>query len=227
MTGPNPRRLSGSTGAMTSRTYPGGNAAAVTAARAANQYQFQLERASIVSAPVPDGAALRTLTEQVASNNFYGQESDARDRQVMEFLRRRIKHVIYVIKENRTFDQVLGDLTNGAKADPALAQFGAALTPNSHNLANQFVTLDNFMNPGRRQHGRLVVGPPGPRDDDRGDHAANQLRRREPRPLVRERRSEPQRPRELAHRGGARCRERTGRHDDLQPGRRRVCPAGR
>ena len=148
VTGPNPRRLSGSTGAMTSRTYPGGNAAAVAAARAANQYQFQLERASIVSAPVPDTAALRTLTEQVASNNFYGRGSDDRDRQVMEFLRRRIKHVIYVVKENRTFDQVLGDLTNGAKADPSLAQFGAALTPNSHNLATRFVTLDNFMNPG-------------------------------------------------------------------------------
>jgi YVTN family beta-propeller protein len=148
VTGPNPRRLSGSTGAMTSRTYPGGNAAAVAAARGANQYQFQLERASIVSAPVPDAAALRTLTEQVASNNFYGREGDARDRQVMEILRRRIKHVIYVIKENRTFDQVLGDLTNGARADPALAQFGAALTPNSHHLATRFVTLDNFMMPG-------------------------------------------------------------------------------
>ena len=101
-----------------------------------------------MSAPVPEGAALRTLTEQVAGNNFYGRQGDERDRRVMEFLRRRIKHVIYVIKENRTFDQVLGDLTNGAKADPALAQFGAALTPNSHSLANQFVTLDNFMNPG-------------------------------------------------------------------------------
>jgi YVTN family beta-propeller protein len=148
VTGPNPRRLSGSTGAMTSRTYPGGNTAAVAAARAANQYQFQLERASVVSAPVPDAAALRTLTEQVASNNFYRRESDERDRQVMAFLRRRIKHVIYVIKENRTFDQVLGDLTNGAKADPALAQFGAALTPNSHRMATEFATLDNFMNPG-------------------------------------------------------------------------------
>ncbi|MGH9162441.1 MAG: hypothetical protein ACRD2X_20945, partial [Vicinamibacteraceae bacterium] len=57
-------------------------------------------------------------------------------------------HVIYVVKENRTFDQVLGDLTNGAKADPNLVQFGAALTPNNHHLATQFVTLDNFMNPG-------------------------------------------------------------------------------
>ena len=66
----------------------------------------------------------------------------------MRFLRKRIKHIIYVVKENRTFDQVLGDLTNGAKADPSLTQFGEALTPNNHNLARQFVTLDNFMNPG-------------------------------------------------------------------------------
>ena len=66
----------------------------------------------------------------------------------MRFLNRRIKHVIYVVKENRTFDQVLGDLTNGANVDPSLTQFGQALTPNNHNLATRFVTLDNFMNPG-------------------------------------------------------------------------------
>ena len=66
----------------------------------------------------------------------------------MQFLRKRIKHVIYVVKENRTFDQILGDLTNGANGDPALTQFGQALTPNNHSLATEFVTLDNFMNPG-------------------------------------------------------------------------------
>ena len=148
VTGPNPRRLSGSTGALTARTYPGGNAAAVASARAANQYQFQLERASLVSAPVPDAAAIGALTEQVANNNFYRRQSDDRDRQVMAFLRQRIKHVIYVVKENRTFDQMLGDVANGANADPALAQFGAAITPNLHRLATEFVTLDNFMAPG-------------------------------------------------------------------------------
>jgi hypothetical protein len=52
------------------------------------------------------------------------------------------------VKENRTFDQVLGDLTNGANADPNLTQFGRSLTPNHHNMAARFVTLDNFMNPG-------------------------------------------------------------------------------
>ena len=66
----------------------------------------------------------------------------------MRFLNKNIKHVIYVVKENRTFDQVLGDLTNGAKVDPSLVQFGQALTPNYHKLATEFVTLDNFMNPG-------------------------------------------------------------------------------
>jgi Phosphoesterase family len=66
----------------------------------------------------------------------------------MQFLRNHIKHVIYVVKENRTFDQILGDLHNGASVDASLTQFGQALTPNNHKLATQFVTLDNFMHPG-------------------------------------------------------------------------------
>ena len=48
------------------------------------------------------------------------------------------------MKENRTFDQILGDLTNGANADPAYTQFPASVTPNFHNLANNFATFDNF-----------------------------------------------------------------------------------
>jgi len=148
ITGPNPGHLAGSTASITSITYPGGNAAAAAASRASNQYQFQLERASLVSAPVPGSHQLRDLTERVAKNNFYSRETDERDERVMRFLTRRIKHVIYVVKENRTFDQVLGDLTNGANADPSLTQFGRSLTPNNHNLATRFVTLDNFMHPG-------------------------------------------------------------------------------
>jgi YVTN family beta-propeller protein len=147
VTGPNPGHLASSTASITSIMYPGGNAAAAAASRASNQYQFQLERASLVSAPVPSGDRLRDLTETVAKNNFYSDDPDD-DTRVMRFLSRRIKHVIYVVKENRTFDQVLGDLTNGAETDPTLTQFGQSLTPNNHNLATQFVTLDNFMNPG-------------------------------------------------------------------------------
>ena len=67
---------------------------------------------------------------------------------MIAFVRQRIKHVIYVVKENRTFDQILGDLSNGANADPSLTQFGQQFTPNHHRLATGFVTLDNFMNPG-------------------------------------------------------------------------------
>jgi len=149
VTGPNPGHLAGSTASMTG--FPGGPAAAAAAAvaaRASNQYQFQLERASLVSAPVPHHGDLDELTNRVAKNNFYKADGDEHDKHVMDFLGRRIKHVIYIVKENRTFDQVLGDLTNGADVDPGLNQFPQALTPNNHSLATRFVTLDNFMNPG-------------------------------------------------------------------------------
>ena len=53
-----------------------------------------------------------------------------------------LKHVIYIIKENRTYDQVLGDLT-GADGDPSLALFDARVTPNLHAIARRFGILDN------------------------------------------------------------------------------------
>jgi YVTN family beta-propeller protein len=148
VTGPNPGHLTSATDQITHIQYPGGNEAADAASRASNQYQFQLERASLVSAPVPSRFELARLTQQVARNNFYTTRTSLRDEAVMRFLNRRIKHVIYVVKENRTFDQVLGDLTNGAEVDPSLVQFGQALTPNYHKLSTEFVTLDHFMNPG-------------------------------------------------------------------------------
>ena len=58
-----------------------------------------------------------------------------------------IKHVIYVIKENRTFDQILGDLKVG-DGDPSLTMYGADITPNAHKLALQFGVLDNFYDSG-------------------------------------------------------------------------------
>lgn len=54
-----------------------------------------------------------------------------------------IKYVFYVIKENRTYDQVLGDIKEG-NGDPSLTLFGENITPNLHKLARQFVLLDNF-----------------------------------------------------------------------------------
>ena len=54
-----------------------------------------------------------------------------------------IEHVIYIIKENRTYDQVLGDIGKG-NSDPSLVLFGEKITPNHHKLAREFVLLDNF-----------------------------------------------------------------------------------
>src|SRR5262249_11969672 len=127
---------------------PPENVAAAAAARASDQYQFQLESASLVSAPVPTPADLPNLTAEVARNNFYASGSVATDAAGMQFPRARLTQVMYIVKENRTFDQVLGDLTNGARVDPDLTQFGKAITPNYHQLATTFVTLDNFMHPG-------------------------------------------------------------------------------
>ncbi|TCK74071.1 beta-propeller fold lactonase family protein [Acidipila rosea] len=58
-----------------------------------------------------------------------------------------IKHVIYIIKENRTYDQILGDLGAG-NGDPSLTMYGWKVTPNEHKLALQFGVLDNFYDSG-------------------------------------------------------------------------------
>jgi DNA-binding beta-propeller fold protein YncE len=59
-----------------------------------------------------------------------------------------IRHVIYILKENRTYDQLLGDLSKDGKpvanGDPSLTMYGEAITPNQHKLALQFGVLDNF-----------------------------------------------------------------------------------
>src|SRR5207302_10185876 len=53
------------------------------------------------------------------------------------------EHVVYVIKENRSYDQILGDVKTG-NGEPKLCIFGRDITPNHHALAEQFVLLDNF-----------------------------------------------------------------------------------
>ncbi len=58
-----------------------------------------------------------------------------------------IRHVIYIIKENRTYDQLFGDIRE-ANGDPSLVMYGEAITPNQHKLARQFGILDNFYDSG-------------------------------------------------------------------------------
>ncbi|BBA33874.1 uncharacterized protein sS8_1920 [Methylocaldum marinum] len=119
----------------------------LSACNAANQYVWQSEKAGFLTLPVPDGKDLARLTWQVAYNNDFPTVRDhARWKDTMAFLRSRIKHVIYVVKENRTYDQIHGDLEKG-DGDPGLAIL-SPYSPNHNRLARQFVTLDNFYDSG-------------------------------------------------------------------------------
>jgi YVTN family beta-propeller protein len=146
--GANPNYGTSSTGHLTQTKYPGGNSAQQDAFYASNQYIFLLEQSGLLTAPVPAATDLASLTRQVAANNGYNVAPNPEDAAVMSVLHGQIKHVIYLVKENRTFDQVLGDLGNGSNGDPNLTVFGRRITPNFHRLSTQFVTLDNFFDSG-------------------------------------------------------------------------------
>jgi DNA-binding beta-propeller fold protein YncE len=110
---------------------------------ATNSYSLQLTKAGLQFIPAPPAAQLPGLTNQVAINNNYQVEESPSTTATMDFMASHIKHVIYIIKENRTYDQILGDLPNG-NGDPSLTEFPQAITPNFHSIAQNFVTLDNF-----------------------------------------------------------------------------------
>ena len=112
-----------------------------------NEYVWQLETAGLLGAPTPSTATLANLTAQVAQNDKFAATTATADA-TMTFLKSKIKHVIYVIKENRTFDQILGDLGNGSNGDASLTMYPKSITPNFHALATNFVTLDNFLDTG-------------------------------------------------------------------------------
>jgi YVTN family beta-propeller protein len=112
---------------------------------ASNQYIEQREAAGLLTVPVPSSATLAAATLQVAANNGYNVPPNPNDVAVMSALHSKIQHIIYIIKENRTFDQILGDLKNGANARKDLVMYGATITPNFHAIASNFVTLDNFL----------------------------------------------------------------------------------
>ncbi len=116
--------------------------------RASGQYVLQLQAGSLLTMPVPGGRALKALTEQVARNIGAPAPAAAQKAEaVMAAMRGRIRNIIYIVKENRTYDQVLGDLRPG-DGDPRLALFPEAITPNHHQLARQFVTFDRFFDSG-------------------------------------------------------------------------------
>jgi YVTN family beta-propeller protein len=118
-----------------------------SACGAANQYVWQLTKAGFLTLPVPRGEGLEELTAQVAQNNNYSAQQNVADADMMDFLHGKIQHIIYIVKENRTYDQILGDLGKG-NGDPSIVVYPQPLTPNLHALANNFVDLDNFYDSG-------------------------------------------------------------------------------
>jgi hypothetical protein len=108
------------------------------------QYNPQLTKAGFQSFPQPTVAQLATLTARTVSNNHFAATESASDAAIMAAVRAGVQHVIYILKENRSYDQVLGDLPIG-NGDPGLTEFGEANTPSQHKLAMTFVTLDNMM----------------------------------------------------------------------------------
>jgi YVTN family beta-propeller protein len=118
-----------------------------------NQYGWAIEKAGLAVVPMPSDNALVSLTQTVNANNGTverneGDRQDQIHRRYDDDSRNRIDHVIYIVKENRTYDQVLGDLGGSANGDPRLTVFPEPITPNHHALARDFVTLDNFYDPG-------------------------------------------------------------------------------
>jgi Uncharacterized conserved protein len=91
----------------------------------------------------------RWTAEVVESNRMKAGEEKIR---FADGSNSRIKHVVYIIKENRTYDQVLGDLEKEGKrvgnGDASLTMYGKDITPNEHKLALQFGVLDNFYDSG-------------------------------------------------------------------------------
>ena len=110
----------------------------------ANEYNPQLTKAGLQSFLAPNATQLATETARVMTNDRLGFAESATDKTIMTALHQAIQHVIFILKENRTYDQILGDLNNGADGDPSLTEFGQAITPNEHNIARHFVTLDRF-----------------------------------------------------------------------------------
>jgi YVTN family beta-propeller protein len=114
------------------------------------QYIGSMFKGTLSVIPLPAAPELARYTQQVYANTPYSQavEQMASGEAGNPIPRRAgetspIKYVFYVLKENRTYDQVLGDLPRG-NGDSSLCLFGRSVTPNAHSLAEQFVLLDNF-----------------------------------------------------------------------------------
>ena len=121
-------------------------------------YNSHRMMASVSVIPVPQKSQLKIYTETVERSNQLFRlaltDKVPRKNAVPVPVPLRIgepsvfKHVVYIIKENRTYDQVLGDVKSG-NGDSSLCIFGQKVTPNTHKLVNEFQLLDNYHASGK------------------------------------------------------------------------------
>ena len=115
------------------------------------QYIAALLQGALSEITMPDEAALQALTKRAYEVTPYDDKTKLApaDAPIDSPIPGRvgapspIKHVFYVVRENRTYDQIFGDIPAG-NGDPTLTLFGEEVTPNAHALAKEFVLLDNF-----------------------------------------------------------------------------------
>jgi len=124
-------------------------------------YNTHQDNGTVSIVPIPNSATLQAMTTRVYQNNHWDLAQNINsavfgtpaasavaipasigDQSL-------IKHVFLIIRENRTYDQVLGDVAGG-NGDASLAVFGGNVTPNQHALVKRFPLLDNFYNPSRQ-----------------------------------------------------------------------------
>ena len=124
-------------------------------------YNTHQDNGTVSIVLVPDSGALSAMTKQVFENNHWdltqniksasGGSPNAKPLAIPAKIGdpSLIKHVFLIIRENRTYDQILGDVAAG-NGDPFLAVFGGKDTPNAHKLVKRFPLFDNFYDPSRQ-----------------------------------------------------------------------------
>jgi phospholipase C len=150
---------------------PPANTAENSYAKEYNVYDFNTHQdlGTVSIVPVPSRSTLDAMTTQVSQNNHWdltvniksaaGGSASEKPAAIPKKIGdpSKIKHVFLIIRENRTYDQILGDVVGG-NGDPALAVFGdnstyaeyGVVTPNAHALVQRFPLLDNFYDPSRQ-----------------------------------------------------------------------------
>jgi YVTN family beta-propeller protein len=124
-------------------------------------YNTHQDNGTVSIVPVPDSVALGSMTSQVFQNNHWDLTQNIKSASGGSPFAKPvavpakigdpslIKHVFLIIRENRTYDQILGDVAAG-NGDASLAVFGGKDTPNAHKLVKRFPLFDNFYDPSRQ-----------------------------------------------------------------------------